>query len=167
MCKKCFNYKQWLNQNEKMKYIWIKECILFDSQISEAKKKCKGKYFKENLTVNKKMNIVKMIDWEEAENYPLCNDQNNFYDFWNCVKKFLINKSIKFDGSWHQNWEYGVPLIEYDGKFFAFAISMRRWGQLMADAFEPNCKEPYVYLKWAFSVVDNEKYPKRDKDPSL
>ena len=113
--------------------------------------------------------MIKMIAWEDAEKYPECQDQNNFRDFWNCVRKFLVEKNIKFNGSWHQNWDYGVPLIEYEGKLYAFTVTMRRWGKMMADAFDPDNKDPYAYLKWAFLNPDGEKdtIVDENKDPSL
>jgi hypothetical protein len=168
LCKECKNYSQYLWQKENYKYCWIKECTQFDCRLSEAKKECQGKYFDKNDLSKKNMKVVKMIEWEDAEKYPQCEEQNNFRDFWNCVKKFLVEKNIKINGSWHQNWDYGVPLIEYEGKLYAFAVSMRRWGQLMAEAFNPNNKEPLAYVDWAFHNPDGEKHTvDENKDPSL
>jgi len=167
-CKECKNYSQYLMQNNNFRYCWIKECTLFNCRLSEAKKKCQGKYFDKNHINKRNMKVVKMIAFEDNENYPQCDDQNNFRDFWNCVRKFLVEKNIKFNGSWHQNWEYGVPLIEYEGKLYAFATSMRRWGQMMVDAFNPNNKDPLAYVDWAFGVPDGENFTiDENKDPSL
>jgi hypothetical protein len=168
-CKECKNYSQWLWQNKNMKFCWRKCCTQFDCRLLKAKKECQGKYFDKNHLSKSNMKVVKMIEWEVAQKYPQCDDQNNFRDFWNCVRKFLVEKNIKFNGYGHQNWEYGVPLIEYEGKLYAFAVSMRRWGQMIADAFDPDNKEPYAYLKWAFLNPDGEKdtIVDENKDPSL
>jgi hypothetical protein len=167
-CKECKNYSQYLSQLNNYKYCWIKECTLFDCRLSEAKKKCQGKYFDKNHLSKSNMKVVKMIAYEDAENYPQCDDQNNFRDFWNCVRKFLVEKNIKINGSWHQGWEYGVPLIEYEGKLYAFTVSTRQWGLIMADAFDPKNKDPFVYLNWAFLNPDGEKHTvDKNKDPSL
>jgi hypothetical protein len=155
-CKTCKHYAQWLVQYKNFKYCWIKECVLFNCRLSTAHKKCQGKYFDKNRIAKGNMKVVKMIDWEDAEKYPECKEQNNFKGFWNCVKKFLADNNIKFNGSWHQNWEYGVPLIEYDGKLYAFTVSMRRWGLMMVEAFDPTNKDPLAYVGWAFSIPDGE-----------
>jgi hypothetical protein len=165
-CKDCRNYRQILSQKENLKFFWEKECSLFNLQLSNAKKKCGGKYTDKINTSRTDMKVVKMTDWEDSDNYPQCEDQNNFRDFWDCVKKFLVDKNIKFNGYWHQNWEYGTPLVEYEGKIFAFAVSTRHWGQIMADAFDPGNKDPRVYLTWAFLNPEGEQ-PTVDenKDP--
>ena len=168
LCKECKNYSQYLSQNKNMKFCWRKQCTQFNSRLSDAKKECQGKYFDKNHLSKSNMKVVKMIAFEDAENYPQCQDQNNFRDFWDCVRKFLVDKNIKFNGSWHQNGEYGVPLIEYEGKLYAFAVSMRRWGQIMVDAFEPNNKRPTAYVDWAFSIPDGERFTvDENKEPSL
>jgi hypothetical protein len=149
-CEECKNYKQILMQNKKHRFCWIKECTQFDCLLSIAKEKCNGEYINRIYALKKNMKVVKMITWEDAQNYPQCDDQNNFRDFWNYVKKFLVDRNIKFNGWCHQYWEYGTPLVEYEGKIYAFAVSMRYWGQLIADAFDPDNKDPFVYLDWAF-----------------
>jgi hypothetical protein len=167
-CNKCKDYKQKLLQYKNLKHYWKKECAQFDCKLSIAKEKCRGNYFNKRYTTKKDMKVVKMIMWEDAQNYPQCDDQNNYKEFWDCVKKSLINKNIKFNGSWHQGWEYGTPLVEYEGKLYAFAVTMRRWGKIMADAFDPGNKDPGAYLKWAFYNPDGER-PTVDenKDPLL
>jgi hypothetical protein len=167
-CKKCKNHRQTLIQNNNFKYSWINECSLFDCLLPMAKKKCLGKYLDKINTSKRNMKVVKMIDWEESQNYPQCEDQNNYKDFWDCVKNFLKEKNIKFNGSWHQNWEYGTPLVEYEEKIYAFAISGRRWGKMMADVYDPDNKDPFAYLKWAFLNPDGENVTvDHNKDPLL
>jgi hypothetical protein len=156
LCKGCRNYKQTLEQKNNLKYYWEKECNRFDCQISKAKIKCQGKYFVKKDKSKNNMKVVKMIAWEDAQKYPQCDEQDNYKDFWDCVKNFLIEKNIKFNGYWHQGWKYGAPLVEYEGKIYAFAVSMRRWGQIMADAFDPGNKDPLSYVDWAFQDPDGE-----------
>jgi hypothetical protein len=168
LCKECYNYKQTLQQNDNLRFCWIKECTTFDCLLSAAKKKCQGTYINKIYTAKRDMKVVKMINWEDAQDYPQCEDQNNYKDFWDCVKKFLVDKNIKYNGSWHQNWEYGTPLVDFGGKIYAFATSMRRWGKLMADAFEPDNKDPLAYVDWAFQVPDGEQFTvDENKDPLL
>ena len=165
-CEECKSFSQNLTQNNNFKYYWIRNCITFTCRLFAARKKCQGKYFEKTKRNKKIMKVLKMISWKDAKKYPKCSDQNNFKDFWDCVKLFLRNNNIKVNGSWHQNWKYGVPLIEAEGKLFAFTVSMRRWGKLMAEAFEPENKDPLVYINWAFSglagvkdIVDENKNP--------
>ena len=167
LCKDCKNFTQILQQRN-LKHYWQKRCTVFDCRLLPAKKKCNGKYFETAIKTNNTMKVVKMTDWNDAYNFPMCQDQKNFKDFWNCVRKFIKEKNIKFNGSWHQNWDYGVPIIEYDGKLYAFAISMRRWGLIISEAFYPENKDSGAYLDWAFSNPDGVKTDiDENKDPLL
>jgi len=167
-CKECKNYSQILKPNKYLKFYWIKQCTQFNCHLSEAKKECQGKYMKKHYVFKNNMKVVKMTAWEDAEKYPQCKEQNNFRDFWNCVRKFLVEKNIKFSGLWHKDWEYGVPLIEHEGKLYAFAVSERHWGQIMSEAFNPNDKNPLVYPDWIFSIPYGERITiDENKDLSL
>jgi len=168
LCKNCKNFSQILIQKKDYKFCWQKECTLYDCRLLPAMKKCNGKYFEITKKPSKTMKVVKMEDYENVENYLDCQEQNNFKEFWDCVKKFLIDKKIKYTGSWHQNWEYGVPIIEYNGKLYAFAVTMRRWGLIIAEAFYPENKDPMAYLDWAFGIPKSESMDlDENKDPLL
>jgi hypothetical protein len=164
-CKECYNYKQTIQLGHKdHRFSWIHECTIFKSPLSIARKKCKGTYI--NIQPKRDMKVVKMISWEDAQNYPQWEDQNNNKDLWNCVKKFLVEKNIKFNGCWHQGWKYGVPLVEYGGKLYAFAVSRGWWGEMMADAFDPCNKDPLAYVDWAFQdPVGEQPTVDENKDP--
>ena len=155
-CKNCEYFSHKLLQHNNLRYYWSKNCILFNSKLNQSKEKCKHNYFKEKTKIIGKMNVVDMIAWEDRNNYICCEEQNNFKDFWNCVKIFLVDNNIKFNGSWHQNWEYGVPVIEHEGKLYAFTVSMRRWGKLMSEAFNSENKNPLSYIDWAFCIPEGE-----------
>jgi len=59
-------------------------------------------------------------------------------------------------------------LIELDEKFYAFAVSMRSWGLIIAEAFDPDDKDPLAYVKWAFCTPEGETITvDENKDPSL
>ena len=167
-CKNCLFLSQTLEQNNNFKYFWYKKCTKFNSKLSISCKKCKRKFKKEIHIGEKNMKVVKMISWDDTEIYPQCSDQRNFIDFWNYTKNFLIKNNIKFNGSYHQNWEYGVPIIENDGNLYAFTLSMRRWGKLMAEAFDPNNKNPLSYVDWAFGIPEGVVFTiDDDRDPML
>jgi len=167
-CNECKYFSQILRSNIYIKFYWIKECTQFNCRLSEARKKCQGKYMNKHHIFKNNMKVVKMIAWKDAEKYSQCDKQNNYKDFWDCVRKFLVEKNIKFSGSWHQRWEYGVPLIEHEGKLYAFAVSARCWGQIMAEAFYPNDKSLLAHVRWFYWVPRGENITvDENKDPSL
>lgn len=74
---------------------------------------------------------------------------NEEYDeMFNIVVKEVREKGYHFDGTYHQNGEYGMPLFD-NGKYFA--TSMRTWGLIMAKAFPEEYDDPdnpYGYIRW-------------------
>jgi hypothetical protein len=103
------------------------------------------------------MKIIKMIDWEKGDDkYPRCSDQDNLEEFRECVKEFLKRKNLKICGPQHQNWEYGAPLIEHENKLYIFTLSVRKWGQLMAEAFDIDDSDHMAYCEWAFKIPVEE-----------
>jgi len=103
---------------------------------------------------NFNMKVLRMVSFEEGQNYIDCHTQNNFNDFWEFVKEYLVKKKIKMTGPEHHG--YGVPIIEYNGKIFAFSLSYRKWGEIMAEAFEPDNKDEMAYCNWAWTAPDGE-----------
>lgn len=67
--------------------------------------------------------------------------------YWQFMIGYLKEHPEKhMSGNDHQYSEAGVPIFN-DG--VAFKLSMRQWGQLMADVF--NERYSSAYMKWAFS----------------
>jgi len=68
-----------------------------------------------------------------------------------------------FSGEYHQNGEFGCPIIETDdGMKYQFQTTMRSWGALMAEAYpdeEYNCEPEFRYTKWAWMNWENTKFP--------
>jgi len=91
------------------------------------------------------MEMIRMVSFEEGQAYHQCRAQNNFYEFWDFVKEHLKKNNIKMTGAEHQ--EYGVPIIENNGSVYAFTLSYSNWGELMAQAFEPDNKDESALLK--------------------
>jgi len=100
------------------------------------------------------MKVIKMVDYYEGRKYPDCHKQENFNEFWDFVKDYLVINNIKMTGPEHQG--YGTPLIEYKGKIFAFSLSNGKWGKLMAEAFDPNNKDEMAYCNWAWTRPEDE-----------
>jgi len=107
-----------------------------------------------NLENEPYMEVIKMVSFEEGQEYPQCDEQDNFRDYWEFVKKHITENNIKMTGPEHQG--YGVPLIQYNGKIYAFSLSYGKWGELMAEAFEPENKDKMAYCNWAWSRPDGE-----------
>jgi len=100
------------------------------------------------------MKVIKMLSYKDADKYPDWRKQENRDDFWEFVKKYLVENNIKMCGRAHQF--FGVPIIEDKGKIYAFALSCGGWGQLMAEAFEPKSKDKMAYCKWAWYAPDGD-----------
>jgi type IV secretion system protein VirD4 len=100
------------------------------------------------------MKLIKMVSLEEGQAFPQCNRQENYNDYWDFVKEYLVKNNIKMTGNEHQS--YGVPLIENNGNIYAFLLSCSKWGKLMAEAFDPDNKDNSAYMKWAGERPDGE-----------
>lgn len=66
---------------------------------------------------------------------------------YNALKAYIINKKIKCDGSFHQ--EYFTPVFD-DGVFLS--MSYRQWGSFMAEIW--NSIEGYDCEKCGYSYMD-------------
>jgi type IV secretion system protein VirD4 len=113
------------------------------------------KYIRSLWHRSNEFKVIKMVSYEEGEKFLNCSEQENFQNFWDFVKRYIVKNNIKMTGCEHQY--YGVPLIEYGGKTYAFSLSYAKWGRLMAEAFEPENKDEMAYCKWAWSRPDGEK----------
>jgi len=100
------------------------------------------------------MELIRMVSFEEGRSFPQCSVQENFDDYWRFVKDYLVNNNIKMTGAEHV--KYGVPLIENNGTIYAFTLSCRNWGKLMAEAFDPDDKDEAALVKWAGERPEGE-----------
>ena len=154
-CLNCKHYTLVLQQEKR--YHWIDACRLIEKDIFAQIKNCKGIYFEPKKSPKPEIKILKFMNGENAnKKYLTCYALNNFKEIWDFMKNFLIERNIKFNGSTHQNGYRGTPIIEYDGKPYAFSLTLRRWGLLMAEAFRPNDKDPLAYTHWAFGIPEGE-----------
>ena len=62
----------------------------------------------------------------------------------------------KFTGTYHQNGDFGVPII--DDKWL-YQCSCRTWGYIMVMAYpeEIDDKDGYGYVQWAWSNPEGQK----------
>ena len=100
------------------------------------------------------MELIRMVSFEEGLSYPQCVVQNNFNDYWNFVKHYLVKNAVKMTGAEHL--QYGVPLIENNGTVYAFILPYHTWGKLMAEAFTPDNTHKSAFKTWEFERPEGE-----------
>ena len=86
--------------------------------------------------------------------------ENDFLEAKEAVVQELRKTGYHFDGTYHQNGDYGVPVLD-NGLYYE--VSMRTWGKTMADAFPEefdNSDNDYNYVRWYLGGEDlNYKIP--------
>lgn len=88
-------------------------------------------------------------EYENGKDGLITVDNDKFDDVWNCVREELERRNIKFDAVYHQNGEYGVPVID---DRYVLQVSMRMWGALVAES-EGNMRN-FNYMDWYMSDDD-------------
>lgn len=71
-------------------------------------------------------------------------------------------KNIKFSGAYHQNGEYGAPLMKTDYGVFRWTCSFRYWGEVMERA-----KAGTNYMEWAWDAPEEEITPDKAVSENL
>lgn len=111
------------------------------------------------------MDKLRVLDWTDWENYEgyieldrlTIEDEDKIQDV---IIKELKEKGYKFTGSYHQQGEFGAPVLGFSDKFedkFIYKTTQRVWGGIVADAFpENNLNDGYDYCRWAWLVPEDE-----------
>ena len=94
-----------------------------------------------------------------------CSKMRNFL-----VNYFLENRSnlyknnqidgkndFPFNGSYYQNAEDGVPVIKYNNNLYPFILSMRRWGDLIADVWSRINSKKYLSIDEFWEKKEEER----------
>ena len=70
--------------------------------------------------------------------------------------KEIREHGYKFTGDYHQNGDYGVPIID---DTWIYRASQRSWGHIMAFAYpdEIDNSDGMGYVAWAWSVPEGQK----------
>jgi hypothetical protein len=115
------------------------------------------------------MKIIKLVNWPESEKYLDCwdmekepDERNDSYNaFEACVTDYCKNNDIRLSGTQYQQTGEHIPIIEHEGKEYAFQASMREWGAIMYDLWgdgsdtnEKSDKRGYGYAIWAWDNPD-------------
>ena len=93
------------------------------------------------------MKVVRWTEWDDEHNDDIesCREIEEMSEV---VAKELREKGYHFNGSYHQNGDYGVPVFD-NGKYFQ--VTQRTWGGVMAMAYPEefdNPDDPYNYIVW-------------------
>ena len=91
--------------------------------------------------------------WND-EKFEEPSTSNEWVSFRKAVIQEIKNKGYKFSGYYHQQGDFGVPVI--DDKY-ALEFSMRTWGKIMAEALG-HCGD-MDYVEWAWDAPEKEIYP--------
>lgn len=105
---------------------------------------------------------MRIIGWTEfddpkyKERLPIGGDYTiqDVRDTENTIAEELRRKGYRFDGTYHQNGDFGVPIFE-DGTICQFTF--RSWGHIMALAYPEEIEDKeYGYLRWAWMIPDGQ-----------
>lgn len=92
------------------------------------------------------MKVTGWTYWEDDRYEEIPNDV--FDLVWGIVGSELRAHGYQFTGSYHQNGDFGTPIIDDKWKF---TLSQRSWGELIADAYPEICDgDGMDYILWAW-----------------
>jgi hypothetical protein len=106
------------------------------------------------------MEEIKVVDWVK---WTVNKDKAKFTpEHEDAVIECIIKNRYHFDGNTHQNHEHGMPVFN-DG--LHFAVSMRYWGGVMADAWN-RIDNAFAYDYMDFYMSFSEKQDANHKVPT-
>lgn len=88
-----------------------------------------------------------------------------FEDRWgevrDLVAKEIRDRGYRFTGDYHQNGDFGAPII--DGEWL-FMVSQRSWGHMMVRAYpeEHDPSDSLAYCKWAWTAPGDMVLPREE-----
>ena len=103
------------------------------------------------------MKVVKWTEWSD-EHFDDIESKEELDAMADAVIEELRKTNYHFDGSYHQNGDYGVPVLD-NGKYFQ--VTQRTWGGVMAMAYPEefdNPEGPYNYIVWYLGQGDQDEY---------
>lgn len=108
------------------------------------------------------MKVVKWAEWDD-NHYMDVSTEEEFEKARQVVIEELQKTGYHFDGAYHQNGDYGVPVLN-NGLYYE--VSMRTWGRTLADAFPEefeNPDDPLNYVRWYLGGKELQyKFPYQD-----
>ena len=86
-----------------------------------------------------------------------------FENRWDDVKDLIIKEirehGYKFTGDYHQNGDFGAPIIDNE---WIYMVSQRSWGHMMVRAYPDKIdnSDGYGYCDWAWTAPEEMILPK-------
>lgn len=106
----------------------------------------------ESIKEKKKLEVVGWTYWSFKKDWR-CNPKD-FEEARKAVVEEVRKNGYHFDGSYHQNGDFGVPILSNGERF---QVSMRQWGGIIAEAFPEEFEDPdnqYNYVRWYLGAED-------------
>lgn len=99
-------------------------------------------------------------EYEEWDGFPSHRTVQEYEEAKRVIADELRSKGYKFSGYYHQDGDYGAPLL--DGK--RFGVTQRSWGGIMAMAYPDQIDntDGFGYLKWAWQPPESQVVPKKE-----
>lgn len=100
----------------------------------------------------------RVLYWREARLYDkdwnAWKDPGVFEGAEAAVRAEIWKKKILFDGNYHQNGEFGCPVVKCpDGKIRGFVVSFRKWAEILATVY---LGDPKSYIRFLNFREDEE-----------
>ena len=103
------------------------------------------------------MKVIKWTEWSD-EHFDDIESKEELDAMADAVVEELRKTNYHFDGSYHQNGDYGVPVLD-NGKYFQ--VTQRVWGEVMVMAYPEefdNPEAPYNYIVWYLGPGNHSEY---------
>jgi len=120
----------------------------------------KEKFFikKDGTRADKKVKTLKVAGWTDRGDRRF--EELDGTEEWVQAREALVEhmrvKGYRFDGTYHQNGNYGVPYFDNGKKF---CLGLRSWGGFMAEVLELDNSDGMAYCDYAWSGGDTDKLP--------
>lgn len=104
------------------------------------------------------MKIIGWTDWDNPKYKELKpKSMKEYNETCEIIIKELREKGYKFTGSYHQQGDYGAPVIKLENnEEYLFKATQREWGAIMAQVYtEHNKGDGYDYYVWAWLMPEN------------
>lgn len=110
---------------------------------------------------------MKIVKWDKynPEKYPEFTGNKELCKAEEIIISELKKHGYHFDGTYHQNGEYGAPVFD-NGK--QYRTTLRAWGAIMASAYPDEIENSngMGYVWWAFlmyskNLDDKMKFPSK------
>jgi len=114
-------------------------------------------------TWDKKVGHIKYEFWDRLTNGEMgyldyeCLEKRQQKCIEDVLVKYIIEHKLLFNGYYHQGAPCCIPIVQYGGKLYYMAVSMRRWGDFMARAWAKINKKKYMSEDEFWKIAHKER----------